>query len=657
MVVGDENRMSGRSKGTIINRKSAERRSQKTSRTESSPGNRWLVLAICLGLTAITWAVFGQTLRFQFVNFDDGAYVFKNPQVARGLTSEGIVWAFTHVHAANWHPVTWLSHMLDSQLYGLNSGRHHFTNVLLHTATAILLFLILRQMTGALWRSAFVAAVFAIHPLRAESVAWVAERKDVLSGLFFMLTIWAYVRYSRRPSAARYGLLLFLFAFGLMSKPMLVTLPFVLLLLDYWPLDRLGAGQPRDPKFTTRRKLIVEKLPLIGLVAASSVATLFAQKVALQPLANISITARVGNALMSGVVYVRQLFWPFRLTAYYPFAPEDVVAGKVLLSLALLAAVSVAVFVLRRHRYLVTGWLWYLIMLGPVIGIIQVGDQAHADRYTYLPQIGLGLLITWGAADLFARWRYHRLILGTLSLTLVTVLAFKARTQAAYWQNSESLWLHTLALTSNNMAAEQNLGETLHEKGQIEEAMVHFQNALRINPNLASVHSSLGVALLETGRPEESLAHLQTAVALDPHDGDAHYNMGNTLMEIGQASEALAHFNTALQINPDDTQALNNMAWMLATWPDAMIRDGTKAVALAERAVLLTDNKEPRTIATLAAALAETARFPEAAQTAERAAQLARDQGNLALADSIRARAELYRANLPSRDRRHSFTR
>jgi Tfp pilus assembly protein PilF len=661
MMGEDGNRMSERSKGTIINKKSAERRSQKTAGPNKGSGiteNRWLVLVICLGLAAITWAIFGQTLNFKFVNFDDGQYVFKNPQVARGLTSEGIVWAFTHVHAANWHPVTWLSHMLDCQLYGLNSGWHHFTNVLLHTATAILLFLILRQMTGALWRSAFVAAVFAFHPLRAESVAWVAERKDVLSGLFFMLTIWAYVRYARRPSRARYGLVLFLFAFGLMSKPMLVTLPFVLLLLDYWPLNRLAAaGQPRDPKFPTRQKLIMEKLPLLGLVAASAVATLFAQKVALQPLANISIMARLGNALISCVVYLRQFFWPSPLTAYYPFAPGDIVLAKVLLSLALLAAISATVFALRRHRYLVTGWLWYLIMLGPVIGIIQVGDQAHADRYTYLPQIGLCLLITWGAADLCSRWRHHRLILGTLSLILMTVLAFNARTQAAYWQNSESLWLHTLAFTSNNMAAEQNLGETLHEQGKIEEAIAHFQNALRINPNLASVHSSLGVALLETGQPEESLAHLQTAVALDPHDGDAHYNMGNTLMEIGQAREALAHFNTALQINPDDTQALNNMAWMLATWPDAMIRESTKAVALAERAVLLTNNKEPRTLATLAAAFAETARFPDAAKTAERAAQLARDQGNLALADSIRAQAELYRANLPFRDRRHSSIR
>jgi tetratricopeptide (TPR) repeat protein len=636
------------------------RRLKKSPREKNEPTTRegGRVATICVCLVGIIWFVFGQTLHFEFINFDDGAYVIKNPQVTRGLTSEGIVWAFTHVHAANWHPVTWLSHMVDCQFYGLNAGWHHFTNVLLHMVTAILLFLLLRQMTGALWRSAFVAAVFAIHPLRVESVAWVAERKDVLSGLFFVLTIWAYVRYARRPSAVRYGLVLLLFGVGLMSKPMLVTLPFILLLLDYWPLNRMAAARdPDDPQLPTRRKLILEKLPLLGMVAASSVVTLFAQTIALQPLANISVPLRLGNALISCMVYLRQFFWPSPLTAYYPFAEGEVVAAKVLFSVALLATISTAVFVLRRHRYLVTGWFWYLLMLGPVIGILQVGNQAHADRYTYLPQIGLCLLVTWAAANLCSRWGHRSLFLSALSLSILIVLAFEARTQAFYWQNSESLWVHTLAFTSDNVVAEQNLGEALHEKGRMEEAIARFQNALRINPNQASVHSSLGVALLETGRPEQSLAHLQTAVELDPHDGDAHYNIGNTLMALGQADQALIHYNAALQINPDDAQCLNNMAWLLATSPNARARDGTKAVALAERAVSLTDNKEPRTIATLAAALAETARFPEAVKTAARAALLAHDEGNFGLADSISGQVELYRANRPFRDRRYSSIR
>ena len=325
--------------------RASQNRMSRRSKTKAAPksavvlSDRWFVLGVCLFLAAITWFVFGQARAFQFINFDDNDYVFKNAQVARGLTMEGIAWAFTHVHAANWHPLTWLSHMVDAQLYGLNPGGHHLSNVFLHGATAILLFLVLRNMTGALWRSAFVAAVFAIHPLRVESVAWVAERKDVLSGLFFVLTIGAYVRYARQPSATRYGLVMLLFALGLMSKPMLVTLPVVLLALDYWPLNRLGAsgnGTRESPQAS--RKLILEKLPLLALAAASSLATLFAQKVALQPLATVSLTVRIGNALISCVVYLYQTFWPSCLAPHYPFAIDQVRLGNVLLALAVLAA-------------------------------------------------------------------------------------------------------------------------------------------------------------------------------------------------------------------------------------------------------------------------------------------------------------------------------
>lgn len=644
------------------------RRSKKTpSPTKAVAGDasafghdRWTVPAICIFLAAIVWLVFGQTIHYQFINLDDGAYVFKNPQVSRGLTSEGIIWAFTQSHAANWHPLTWLSHMLDCQLYGLRPGGHHLTNVLIHAANAILLFLVLKQMTTALWRSAFVAAIFAIHPLRVESVAWVAERKDLLSGLFFILTVWAYVRYVRDPrSPARYGLVLFLFALGLLCKPMLVTLPFVLLLLDYWPLNRMAAaGDSGDKTFRLPRQLILEKLPLLGLAVASCLATILAQQTALQPLASISLPLRIGNALMSCTAYLRQMFWPTDLAAFYPLAIRDILAARVLLSLILLTAITVVIFLLRRRRrYLVTGWLWYLAMLAPVIGIVQVGSQARADRYTYLPQIGLVLLLTWGAADLFARWRHHRAFLATLSLIILVALTFSARLQASVWRDSETLWKQALTRTTDNLMAELNLGEAVYQLGKTSEAIKHFEMALLIDDTRASVHSSLGVALLDTGRVEESLRHLETAIALDPKDADAHYNLGNTLLQLGRASEAAAQYQRALEINPDDTETMNNLAWLLATSLDAMVRDGTKAVALAERAVLLTGNKEPRVVATLAAALAETARFQEAAETAERAAQLARDQGNLALADSIRRQVELYRANLPVRDRRYSSTR
>ena len=643
----------------ILSRASQNRMSRR-SKTKAAPksavvlSDRWFVLGSCLFLATATWFVFGQTRSFQFINFDDNEYVFKNAQVARGLTAEGIVWAFTHVYAANWHPLTWLSHMLDAHLYGLNPGGHHLTSVVLHGATAILLFLVVRNMTGALWRSAFVGAVFAIHPLRVESVAWVAERKDVLSGLFFVLTIGAYVRYARQPSGKRYGVVLLLFALGLMSKPMLVTLPIVLLALDYWPLNRLSPAGDATKNPPTPRQLVLEKLPLLALAAASSLATLFAQKVALQPLATVSLMVRIGNALMSCVVYLYQAFWPSCLAPLYPFAIDQVLPGKVLVALAILAAISLTICYFRRRRYLVTGWLWYLVMLAPVIGILQVGSQAHADRYTYLPHIGLYLLLTWVAADSFQRWRLSRFVLPFLSISVLLTLAVTARTQTSYWRESETLWRRALACTSRNSGAEQNLGQAIHEKGNVEEAIVHFQNALRIDPSQASVHSALGVALLETGRAQQSLTYLERALQIDPNDADAHYNFGNTLLQLGRAREAVAQYSRALELNRDDVEAQNNLAWVLATCPDAAVRDGTRAVTIAERADSLAMHKSPVISATLAAAYAEAGRFADAVRAAERAIQLASAEGNESRANSVRAQIELYRTASAFRDRRYT---
>jgi tetratricopeptide (TPR) repeat protein len=634
----------------------AKRKQRETRTAAVIPGtglnDRWIVPGLCLGLAAMVWLVFGQTVHHQFINLDDGAYVYKNPQVFRGLTSEGIIWAFTQSHAANWHPLTWLSHMLDCQLYGLSPGGHHLTNVLLHAANAILLFLVLRQMTGSLWRSVFVAALFAIHPLRVESVAWVSERKDLLSGLFFLLSIRAYVRYVHDRSRARYGVLLLFFALGLLCKPMLVTLPAVLLLLDYWPLGRVpSATDSRDKKFQTWRTLVLEKLPLVGLTLASCAATIWAQQTAMQPLTSISLALRAGNALIAGAAYIGNMWWPADLAVFYPLAFRDITASRVILALAVLLGISAVVFVLRRHRYLVTGWLWYLIMLGPVIGIVQVGSQARADRYTYLPEIGLALVVTWAVADLTARWRYHRIFLAACSLIIIGALTFAAHLQASAWKDSDTLWTQALSRTVDNLMAELNLGESAYQKGRTSDAIRRFERALQIDPDRASVHSSLGVALLEKGRADESLAHLQTAIALDSHDADAHYNLGNTFLAMGRMREAVAQYQQALDINPDDTQSMNNMAWILATSADPMIRNGTKAVALAERAVSLTDNKEQRAVATLAAAYAEIGLFPEAVKTAQRALQLVLNEGNNARADAIRSQIARYESGAAFRDR------
>jgi Flp pilus assembly protein TadD len=427
-------------------------------------------------------------------------------------------------------------------------------------------------MTGALWRSAFVAAVFAIHPLRVESVAWVAERKDVLSGLFFMLTLGAYVRYVRKPpSLGRYLTVMFLFAIGLMCKPMLVTMPFVLLLLDYWPLNRVAnvtdatvTDRRYKNHFPIPRRLILEKLPLFGLAVAAGVATLFAQKVAIQPFEQISLPLRVGNALISYVTYLGQMFWPSGLALLYPLTAGGVGVSKVVPSLVVLAGISTGVFVLRRRPYLLTGWLWYLIMLVPVIGIVQVGAQARADRYTYLPQIGLYLLLTWATADLCAGWRYRRVMLGGGATIILIALIFCARAQTSYWRTSESLWTHTLVCTSDNLIAHNNLGKALLKKGSVEEAIPHFQRALQIMPDNAEAWYNLGDALLKKGNVDEAISHFQRALQIKPDYVEAHNNLGNALFKKGNVNEAIAHYQKALQIKPDYAEIHNNLGIALA---------------------------------------------------------------------------------------------
>jgi tetratricopeptide (TPR) repeat protein len=570
-----------RAKGTL---------SLKSASRPAGLNGRWTVAGVCIFLAAIVWVVFGQTLGHGFVNYDDSLYVYENPTVIRGLNLKGIEWAFTHVVCANWHPVTMMSHMLDCQWYGLNAGGHHLTNVLLHTSAVILLFLVLRQMTGAPWRSAFVAAVFAIHPLRVESVAWVAERKDVLSGLFFMLTLWAYARYAQgrsrgerreanagssslapdpRPSTLDYWLVLLFFALGLMCKPMLVTLPLVLLLLDYWPLNRFRTAAATEPIFRLARnripaRLVFEKLPLFGLAAASCMVTIFAQHEAIQPFENFSLPLRLGNAAVSYVAYLGQMFWPSGLAALYLFTPGSVGVSGAVLSLILLAGISTGVFILRRRRpCFLTGWLWYLIMLTPVIGIVQVGAQARADRYTYLPQIGLYLLLTWAVADLCAGWRHRRVVLGGGATIILLALILCARAQTACWRNSELLWTHTLACTSDNFVGHNNLGNALLKMNNVDKAIIHFQKALQIKPDYAEAHYNFGNALLKKGGVDEAIDHFQRALQIKPDYADAHNNLGTALFKKGNVDEAMVHYQKALQIKPDYADAHNNLGTAL----------------------------------------------------------------------------------------------
>ena len=651
-------------------------------------------LLVCLALAAVTWAVFGQTLAHDFVNFDDHVYVYENPLVVRGLSIEGIIGAFTHTHALNWHPLTTLSHMLDCQLYGLSAGGHHFTNVILHTISVLLLFLVLKQMTGGLWQSAFVAALFAIHPLHVESVAWIAERKDVLSAVFFMLTLAAYARYARAPSAPRYLLVALLFACGLMSKPMLVTLPFVLLLLDYWPLGRIG-GQKSEVGSQLRR-LITEKIPLFALSAVSCIATLLTQRQGPNTIDQLPFLWRLNNTFVSYVTYIWQMLWPVRLAVFYPHLNDRLPLVEITVAIAFLVGVSLLVTYLRRTKpYLVTGWFWYLGMLVPVIGFVQVGEQAHADRYTYLPQIGLYIMIAWTVGDLLleSTSRVRRALVGVAAAIAIVCLGVRAFVQVSYWKNSETLWSHTLAVTSDNDVAHNNLGFLFLRRGELDkaisqfqaaldlrskntethyslgaaliqnnlgnafarkqlwdEAIDHLEEAVRLRPDYADAYFNLGTVFFQQGRVDQAIAQWQKALAIRPRDAEAHRNVASALRKQGNVKEAIAEYEQALNIVPEDSVALNNLAWILATSSDASTRDGARAVTLAVKAVQASGGRDPNFIRTLAAARAEAGQFAEAVATAEAAKALASTQSKPEFASRLEEEIALYRAHVALRE-------
>jgi Flp pilus assembly protein TadD len=651
-------------------------------------------ILVCLGLVAVTWAVFGQTLAHDFVNFDDHVYVYENPLVVRGLSIEGIIGAFTHTHALNWHPLTTLSHMLDCQLYGLKAGGHHLTNIILHTISVLLLFLAFKQMTGGLWQSAFVAALFAIHPLHVESVAWIAERKDVLSGVFFMLTLSAYARYARAPSAPRYLLVAVLFAFGLMSKPMLVTLPFVLLLLDYWPLGRIG-GQKSEVGSRLPR-LITEKVPLFALSLLSCIATLSTQRQGPIAIDQLPFLWRLNNTFVSYIIYIWQMLWPARLAVFYPHPNDRLPLVEVTVAIAFLIGISLLVIYLRRTKpYLVTGWFWYLGMLVPVIGLVQVGEQAHADRYTYLPQIGLCIMIAWTVSDLLSEStsRGHRALVGVVTAIAIVSLGVRALGQASYWKNSETLWNHALAVTGENDVAHNNLGFLFLRRGEVDKAISEFQAALNIRTKNAETHYSFGTALIQSNLGnafagkrlwDEAIDHLQEAVRLRPDYADAYFNLGSVLFQQGRLDQAIAQWQEALTIRPRDAEArrnianafrkqgnlkeaiseyeqalniapedpvtLNNLAWILATCSDALMRDGARAVTLAVKAVQASGGRDPNFVRTLAAARAEAGQFTEAVAIAEAAKALATTQNKSELASRLEDEITLYRARLALRE-------
>jgi len=529
---------------------------------------------ICIVLTLLTFVAFERVRHNDFIDYDDDTYITENPYVSTGLTKENIRWAFTVTeegHGSNWHPLTSLSHMLDCQLFGLRPVWHHLTNLFFHIVNTLLLFAVLKAMTGALWPSAFVAAAFAIHPLHVEPVVWASSRKDVLSALFWLLTMAAYLYYVKTPNISRYLLTLLSFALALMAKPMVVTLPFVLLLLDYWPLRRFKTnaldghkGQAEDNTSAVKVKisvsrLVAEKIPFIILVIILSVITLRVQTSA-GATKSMPLLLRMANAVISYCRYILKLVWPSKLAVLYP---TQVVVAKGLLAISIIVLIAItviAVYHRRRWPWLLMGWLWYLGTLVPVIGLVKVGGAAIADRYTYLPSIGLFIIIAWAVAELFSRWRYAKFLLTASTIVILSAWTICTWFQVAYWRNDITLYERTLEVTENNFVMHHNLGVILIEQGRLEEAAIQFKLALRINPRLYDAHNNLGLILFEQTRYDEAAAHFSEALRLKPDHLNARQNLGIVYVAQGKFELAAEQFQEALRLKPDWPQTHNKLA-------------------------------------------------------------------------------------------------
>ncbi|MHC4184791.1 MAG: glycosyltransferase family 39 protein [Planctomycetota bacterium] len=591
--------------------------------------DKYKVICVYVALALSTLAVYWQVHDYGFVNFDDPDYVRKNPKVQSGITLDGIKWAFTTGHAANWHPLTWLSHMLDCQLFGASPGWHHLTNLLLHIANTLLLFAVLKRMTGTLWRSAFVAALFALHPCHVESVAWISERKDVLSTLFWMLTMAAYVRYVNRPRVSSYLLVLLTFALGLMAKPMLVTLPFVLLLLDYWPLGRFQDRPPVEhapqpgarmlghllPK-RTFYLLLLEKIPFLVVTAASSVITFIVQRQigAVATARQFPLISRIANTFASYLMYIRKMFWPSPLAMFYPYPPKADLMLQAAVAIPVLVSISLVVlYLMRSRKYLLTGWLWYLGTLVPVIGLLQVGDQAYADRYTYIPFIGLFIIIAWAVPDVLAKWRFRKTAFAVAAAVILLALSVATYFQQSCWRDTITLCEHAIKVTRDNYKAHFSMMAVLLDQGKVKETIAHGREAVRIRPNYEKALGGLAAALARQGETEE----------------------------------AIMYYTRALLLKPDLVFCVNNLAMIHATHKDARFRKPKEAVRLAEHACELTDYENPAVLDTLAAAYAADGRFSEAVEIAERAFQLADSTGEKEVAQEIHHHLMLFKAGRP----------
>ncbi len=612
-----------------------------------------LLLTVLLFAVASTsyWPV----VQCGFVDYDDLEYVTNNPGVLSGLTARGITWAFVTTHAANWHPITWLSHMSDVQVYGLQPAGHHLTNLVLNGANTVLLFLLLSQMTATLWRSAFVAALFALHPTHVESIAWISERKDMLSTLFGLSALWAYAKYASDKSRAvpgdwlLYILSLLFFTLSLMSKPMLVTLPFLLLLLDFWPLDGIQKPITHFRKLTP---LATEKLPYFLLAALSSAVTFSVQHSAGATVTAVELpfAARIANVLVAYVRYLGKLFWPENLAVFYP-RPDHWPFWRIAGSALLLAIISLwSLRSLYNRRYLVVGWLWFLGTLVPVIGLVQVGEQAMADRYLYMPSIGIFIALSWGLEELVCRRPALKIPFIAAALSALAALFFLTQRQVRFWESTESLFLHTVHVTRNNVMAQEILAQAFFEAGKLDQAGFHASEALRLKPDFPEAAITYALVLVRQGRAMEALTRVGGLLRNQP-TANARFALAQAYNLTGDAPQAITEYHEGLQLKPDNADALNNLAWIRATHRDPALRNGVEAVQLAQKACELTQFRQPLMVGTLAAAYAEAGRFPDAIATAQKARDLFEVQGKTELGAKNLELLELYQKGIAYHER------
>ncbi|MBU2055906.1 MAG: tetratricopeptide repeat protein [Proteobacteria bacterium] len=526
-------------------------------------------IMVVLLLTAIVLALYWPVTGYEFIAMDDNMYVVENPDIQKGLSRQGISWAMTTLYTTNWHPLTWLSLMADYELYGLNAAGYHVSSLLLHILNTLLLFLVLRRMTGETWKCLTVAALFGVHPLNIESVAWIAERKNLLSTFFWFLTLFAYVRYVEREGWLRYLQALFLFALGLMAKPMLVTLPLVLLLLDYWPLRRFspvhrccGEGFSESVNDgSILRRLLKEKIPFFLLSLCSALITLYAAKTggAVRTIADLPLSGRIGNALIAYISYLEKMIWPVDLAIFYPYPTSRPVWKFAAVLLSLTAVTVFVAFKREKHPYLAAGWFWYLITLLPVIGIVQVGFQSMANRYTYVPLVGIFILIAWGVPELL-RTQIRRWCLPAAAVALILILSFSTWAQLPHWRNSETAFRHALRVTEDNYIAHTGMGDVWLRRGDFQRARLHYLESLRIKPGYAEARNNLAVILMKEGRWEEAAEGFREALKHKPELAEAHNNLGAALASQGKFREAAVHFARALELKPGYAVAKGNLA-------------------------------------------------------------------------------------------------